>query len=162
MAHRYGDRDAQTVSFMNFAGFFLLDMALDTSSLENDISVHVFLGGWFPEASNLFFCFEHFPRMIDRKGFKYALACGSSYVRIVETPKMALVLTMSCAADAADAATRGLCFTKASGETIHLEVETEISLGKVKEMLMEILEPSNLLGNTLVILVFVFWVFFWF
>ncbi|CAJ1406332.1 unnamed protein product [Effrenium voratum] len=53
--------------------------------------------------------------IVDRKNFKFALACGDHFVRIVEVPKLALVLTVAAHMDALCST---LSFTSAAGQCL--------------------------------------------
>ncbi|CAE7574855.1 unnamed protein product [Symbiodinium natans] len=70
--------------------------------------------------------------VVDRKGYKYAIACGRAFVRIVDVPKVAVVMTVVMRPVSGSSAT--LLFSLASGDfmaPIMVEDLHKVSWGEV-------------------------------
>jgi len=79
--------------------------------------------------------------IIDRQGYKYAIACGSKFVRVVEVPKVAKVLTVAAVRDICSSVT--LRCTSVSGECVTSVVVDEpqkAAFGQIRSTLVGLLE----------------------
>lgn len=89
---------------------------------------------------NPFFLIDAGTGIIDRGGYKYALACGDRYVRVVEAPKVALVFTILCTWH--DDGTATVSLRSVTGEcraSLVVEEPGKTTFGEVKTDVLSVL-----------------------